>query len=145
MLKSSGLISGILAGNPGMAALQQEGQATAKVMQTGKMLAHGAKGAVKAPFKAAGAIAKTPENIMKLHNTVSDLIHGAGDQKRAFAQKRINRMNAKKDYKNRDVAMAEAKNAYDDAKKDRNDRKNDHYGGINYTQTGEGNDPGGQP
>lgn len=53
VLQASAVITGILAGNPGMAAIQQEGR-------IGGMVTHGAMSAVRSTGRIAGGIAKSP-------------------------------------------------------------------------------------
>ena len=58
VLQSSGVITGILAGNPGMAAIQQEGR-------IGGMVTQGAMSAVRGTKQIAGGILKSPAGIAK--------------------------------------------------------------------------------
>lgn len=58
VLQSSGVITGILAGNPGMAAIQQEGRISGMVTQ-------GAMSAVRGTKQIAGGILKSPAGIAK--------------------------------------------------------------------------------
>lgn len=58
VLQSSSVITGILAGNPGMAAIQQEGR-------IGGMVTQGAMSAVRGTRQIAGGILKSPNSIAK--------------------------------------------------------------------------------
>ena len=100
VLKSSNLISGILAGNPGMAALQQEGQTSSIVTQGAKMALRdtGAlvKGMMKAPSALATAPAKAISAIKEWGHSFTDPYHAIGDNRRARKQQKADRAEAKK-------------------------------------------------
>ena len=103
VLKSSNLISGILAGNPGMAALNQEGQTSSIVTRGAKMalkdtasLTKGlAKGLGKAPTAIATAPAKAVSAIKEWGHGFTDPYHAIGDNRRARKQQKADREEAK--------------------------------------------------
>lgn len=81
VLQSSSVITGILAGNPGMAAIQQEGR-------IGSMMTHGAMSAVRGTKQIAGGILKTPGNIAKkAQDSRSQRLSRAGEKEQLATRK----------------------------------------------------------
>ena len=107
VLKSSSVISGILAGNPGMAALQQEGQTSAVITGGAKLALQDTVKLVKSIPKLPSALQKVATAPARAVNAMSDYKHGftdpyhaIGDKRRARKQQKSERAAAKSKEKN---------------------------------------------
>lgn len=105
VLKSSSLVSGILAGNPGMAALQQEGQTSSLVTRGAKAALHDTakltmglgKAVLKSPQAIATAPAKAVNAVREWGHGFTDPYHAIGDGHRQRKAQRADRAAAKQD------------------------------------------------
>ena len=87
VLQASAVITGILAGNPGMAAIQQEGR-------IGGMVTHGAMSAVRSTGRIAGGIIKSPITATKGIKGLKNRLEAHHDKKsQHMARKALRQQN----------------------------------------------------